>query len=338
MFRTVRAIAATAGVLAVAWAGAAAAAPTTVKFAIPTSPDSPTIRDLLAPWAQAAEEASDGALKIQTFAGFTVANFANVLDRTTNGVVDIGWAGTGYFPSQFPKTLVAALPFEARDAKEACGAFWSLYEKGLIADEYRRVKLLGFGDFPNVALHSRRPVAALADLQGLKVIALSRAVGESLQALGAVPVVLQYTEVYQALQRGTVEGVAGGFPTVLSLKLAEVTPHHLATPLGTEVMFLIMNNQSYERLPKEARAGLDRASGKAFVERAWPAFDSRDRETLAEVKNHPGNSVVVLSSDEERVWKAKVAGVVAEWARATPDGENVLAAFRREVARIRAGM
>jgi TRAP-type transport system periplasmic protein len=314
------------------------AQPASLKLAMPSPAVSPINTRLLVPWSEDVTKASDGTVEIKIFPGAAIANYANVWDRTLNAVADIGWGGHGYYPSQFPKSFVAMLPFETRSAAEAAGALWTLYDKGLIADEYQPVKLLGFGDFPNVSLHSRKPVASLADMRGLKVVALSRAVGQAVEKLGAVPIVLQFTEVYQALQRGTVDSVAGGWPTVPALKLTEVTSHHLVTSLGTEAMFIVMNKDSYARLPENARVALDRLSGQAFTKRAAAMFDAYDAEASGAVQKESGQTILNLPAAEERAWKDSVASLIADWTKATPDGANVLAAFRAEVARIRAGM
>jgi len=313
----------------------AGAEPLSLKFAIPTPAASAVNSRLLVPWSEEISKAAAETLEIKVFPGGAVANFANVWDRTINAVADIGWGGHGYYPSQFPKSFVAMLPFETRNATEAAGALWALYEKGLIADEYQSVKLLGLGDFPNVSLHSRKPIASAGDMRGLKAVALSRTVGQAVEKLGAAPVVLQFSEVYQALQRGTVDAVAGGWPTVPALNLTEVAPHHLVMSLGTEAMFLIMNRDSYGRLPEAARGALDRPSGAAFVRRATAFFDGFDADASAATAKQPGQTVTSLSSAEETRWKETVASIVAEWARTTPDGANVLAAFRSEVSRIR---
>jgi TRAP-type C4-dicarboxylate transport system substrate-binding protein len=327
-----------AAVAVMAASGADAADPVSLKLAMPSPAVSPINTQLLVPWSEDVGKASGGAVEIKIFAGAAIANYANVLDRVTNAVADIGWGGHGYYPTQFAKSFVAMLPFETRNAKEACGALWALYEKGLIADEYQSMKLIGFGDFPNVSLHSRKPIATLADMRGLKVVALSRAVGQALEKLEAAPIVLQFTEVYQALQRGTVDAVAGGFPTVPSLKLTEVTSHHLVTSLGTEAMFLFMNKDSYARLPEAGRGAVDRLSGEPFTKRAMVFFDALDAEQTDAVAKQAGQSIVQLSPAEEARWKGQVASLTAEWARVTPNGAKVLETFRAEVARIRAGM
>jgi hypothetical protein len=51
----------------------------------------------------------------------------------------------------------------------------------------------------------------------------------------------------------------------------------------------------------------------------------------------PGHVISSLPADEEARWQARVAPVVAEWTRETPDGAKILAAFRKEVQKVRVG-
>ena len=323
--------------LCAATPGQLRAEPISLKFATPTPAASATNIRLLAPWAEEVSKASPEVLEVKVFPGGAIANFANVWDRTVNAVADIGWGGHGYYPSQFPKSFVAMLPFESRSSAEAAGALWALYEKGLVAEEYQTVKLLGLGDFPNVSLHSRKPITSVADMRGVKIVALSRTVGQAVEKLGASPIVLQFSEVYQALQRGTVDAVAGGWPTVPALNLTEVTTHHVVMSLGTEAMFLVMNRDAYGRLPEAARAPLDKLSNASFVKRATAVFDAFDTEASANVTKQQGQTVAAVPPAEEARWKETVASLVAEWTAATPNGPAILAAFRSEVARIRSG-
>jgi TRAP-type C4-dicarboxylate transport system substrate-binding protein len=314
------------------------AEPISLKFAIPTPAVSSINTRILVPWSGDVAKASGDMLEIKVFPGGAIANFANVWDRTINAVTDIAWGSHGYYPSQFPKSFVAMLPFESRSSAEAAGALWALYEKGLIADEYQSVKLLGFGDFPNVSLHSRKPITSMADMRGVKIVALSRTVGQAVEKLGATPIVLQFSEVFQALQRGTVDAVAGGWPTVPALNLTEVTTHHLVMSLGTEAMFLIMNRDSYARLPAAVRGQLDNFSYAPFVKRATTVLDAYDADAREAVATRQGQTVTDLSPAEEARWRETVASLIREWANVTPNGSNILSAFRNEVARIRSGM
>ena len=129
-----------------------------LRYGDPGPPDATIHTDLVAPWAEKVNKESGGTLNIKVFAGYTLVNMLNTLDRVTNGVADFAFCILGPVSSQFPKTLVATLPFEAENAHEAGLALQRLYDKGVIADEWKKVKPIGFGVFANLSYHTIPPV------------------------------------------------------------------------------------------------------------------------------------------------------------------------------------
>jgi TRAP-type C4-dicarboxylate transport system substrate-binding protein len=72
-------------------------------------------------------------LNIQVISGPTLANAANVWERTVSGVTEIGFGIHGAVGLPFPKTTVTSVPFVVQDLTAGSTGLWRLYEKGLIA-------------------------------------------------------------------------------------------------------------------------------------------------------------------------------------------------------------
>jgi len=315
----------------------ALADPVEVKFAYPSAPNSALFAQGAEGWAKDVTEASGGTIVVKVFPGGVLGDNTNMYDRITGGVVDIGLAVFGPVSSVFPKTNVGTLPFETKNHREDALALWRLYETGVIADEFTKVKPLGFIVFPPLVLHAKKPIHVLADMKGLKVSVEGRVLSTLMPRLGAAPISLQPGELYQSLQRGLVDAVAQGWPSVPTFHLDEVTNFHLEVPLGNNTGFVFMNKDSYAKLPEKGRAAIDKFAGESYVLRlakADDAMEARGRDATAAMK---GQTIASLAPEEEARWKALVAPVTEEWVKATPDGARVLAAFRSEVVAIRAG-
>jgi len=315
----------------------ALADPVEVKFAYPSAPNNALFAQGAEGWAKDVTEASGGTIVVKVFPGGVLGDNTNMYDRITGGVVDIGLAVFGPVSSVFPKTNVGTLPFETKNHREDALALWRLYETGVIADEFTKVKPLGFIVFPPLVLHAKKPIHVLADMKGLKVSVEGRVLSTLMPRLGAAPISLQPGELYQSLQRGLVEAVAQGWPSVPTFHLDEVTNFHLEVPLGNNTGFVFMNKDSYAKLPEKGRAAIDKFAGESYVLRlakADDAMEARGRDATAAMK---GQTIASLAPEEEARWKALVAPVTEEWVKATPDGARVLAAFRSEVVAIRAG-
>jgi len=318
-------------------ASPAFADPVTVKFAYPSAPNNALFAVGAQGWADDVNKAADGAIEVKIFPGGVIGDNSNMYDRITNGVIDIGLAVFGPVSSLFPKTNVGTLPFEARNHREDALALWHLYEKGIIADEFTKVHPLGFIVFPGLVIHSKKPIHSLADMKGLKISVEGRVLSTMMPRLGASPISLQPGELYASLQRGLVEAVPQGWPSVPTFHLNEVTSFHLEAPLGFNTGYVFMNKDAYDKLPAQGRAAIDKFAGQSYVERLIAADDKMEAFGRDATKETAGQTIAQLDPAEEARWKELVAPVTDEWAKATPDGDKVLAAFRAEIAAIRAG-
>jgi len=326
--------------LAAAAAAAAAPAladPVQVKFAYPSAPNNALFKQGAHAWVDDVNKAADGAIEIKIFSGGVIADNSNMYDRITGGVTDIGLAVFGPVSSVFPKTNVGTLPFEAKNHREDALALWRLYEKGVIADEFAKVHPLGLIVFPGLVIHSKKPIHSLADMKGLKISVEGRVLSTMMPRLGAAPISLQPGDLYPSLQRGLVDAVPQGWPSVPTFHLDEVTNFHLEVPLGFNTGYVFMNRASYAKLPPAGRAAIDKFSGLPYVERLIAADDTMEAIGRNATKAMAGQTIAQLDPAEEERWKEAVAPVTDEWVKATPDGAHVLAAFRVELAAIRAG-
>jgi TRAP-type transport system periplasmic protein len=328
-----------AGLLAAIVAAAApmagrAAEPITLKFAHPGSPTGDVSVQIIQPWVAKVNKEAAGSFHIQLYSGPALGRFPEIYDRVLNGVADIAFGLLGPLSRQFPKTSVASLPFETPDASIGTVALWHLYERGLLASEWKQVKPLTLMVFPNVVIHTKRPIQSLADIDGTKLSVQSRLLADTMHLLGVAPITLPVTDLYESLNRGVVDGAVIGWPATRSYRLAEVTNHHLEVPLGGEVTFIMMSNKSYAKLPEKGRAIIDRESGAPWATAIGKILDGDDERESTTVAKTKGQTVAQLPAAELAKWKARVETVVEVWTKRTPDGAAVLAAYREEVAKL----
>jgi TRAP-type C4-dicarboxylate transport system substrate-binding protein len=330
----IAALAAAAALLA-APAAPRAEEPLTLKFVFPAPPSD--FEKVMLDWNAEVEKASGGAVKVQMYIGTSVANFANVIDRIENGVVDIGFGIYGPYSRQVPKTFVVELPFESDTSTEGSLGLWRLNEKGVTSDEYKNYHLLALFCFTGTSLHSSRPVRVAGDLKGLKIAASGKLMADDLKLFGAAPVTINPTEFYESLNRGVVQGVLVSWEGSQTFKLPEVAHHHLTVPFGQFPAFVAMNKASYGRLPDKVKAAVDKYAGEPFSRALGAELDDTNKKAIAAYKAMKGQEVGQLSPAEAERWKHALAPVTAQWVKETPDGARVLDAFRAEVKRIRAG-
>ncbi|HLI23231.1 MAG TPA: hypothetical protein VKV32_19050, partial [Stellaceae bacterium] len=235
--------------------------PVTLRFALPGSGTfSPTWSQMLQPWINKVEADSDGTLKLQPFFGNALADLFNIYDRIVSGAADLGSGVQGSIGGKFPGSSVVELPSDI-GGRDGAAAFWKIYQDGLIASEYRDVKVIALFVYPQSFLNANKPVARLADAKGLRFATLTKADAGMAQRLGGAPLSTNPMEVYGILQHHGADGVIIGWLGLVGFKLDEVTDHHLVVGLGSGGGFILMNKDAYAKLPAKAKAAIDKNSG-----------------------------------------------------------------------------
>jgi TRAP-type C4-dicarboxylate transport system substrate-binding protein len=100
---------------------------------------------------------------------------------------------------------------------------------------------------------------------------------------------------------------------------------------------MIMNNNTYARLKGKAKQAIDANIGTGYTNWFNKVIDDTETQNIAATEKMGNQSIVKLSPEQLAAWKKKIEPVIADWEKRTPDGAKVLAAFRKEIAAIRAG-
>lgn len=322
-------------------AGAAAQAPVTLKVHhfLPTS--STTHARLLVPWCERIERDSGGRLKCQLYPAMQLGGTPpQLFDQARDGIADVIWTLPGYTAGRFPKMEVFELPFLIGDAESASKAAWEYYEKHG-RDEFKDVKPLAVHVHDAGYLHTRdKPVRTLADFRGLKLRAPTRQTNRLLAALGAAPVSMPVTGLADALSKGVIDGAVIPWEVVPAVKVQEVARFHTETDpnmpaMYTAVFLLAMNRRTYEALPPDLRAVIDRHSGLALSAQAGRLWEEQ-KAPARKLALDRGNAVYVVPASELARWQQAAQPVLADWIREMGrrgfDGDALLADARALIA------
>jgi TRAP-type C4-dicarboxylate transport system substrate-binding protein len=313
---------------------ARAGEPLTLRFAVPgAGPASATYTGVMQPWAARAEADADGSLKVQV--NFTIANLGNVFDRVVNNVADVGYMVMGTLGAKFVGSGVVELPSGISGSREGAGAFWKIYQDGLVAAEWAEVRPLALFVFPQNVISSPRPLMSLTDVKGMRVATLSKGAGDIVDRLGGAAISANPGTLYEHLQRRTAEAVIIGWLGVTGFKLTDVTNYHLELGLDSGGGAVVMNKDAYAKLPAKAKQAIDRNSGAAASMAVGAAFDRVYADAENAVRAMPGHTIVPAAQAEKERYLRTVAQPLTEaWVKRTPNGAAILAAYRAEAARI----
>ena len=135
----------------------------------------------------------------------------------------------------------------------------------------------------NILHHAFTPPAPTADLKGKKMrIQSSKVLEAQMRALGSLPQVLPFSEVYQALQTGVVDGTENPISNLYTQKMYEVQKHLAMTEHGYLGYAVIVNKKFWDGLPPDVREQLDKAMNEstAFANRIAKHQNDQDLEKV----------------------------------------------------------
>jgi TRAP-type C4-dicarboxylate transport system substrate-binding protein len=318
------------------WIGGAAAEET-LLFATGLPPVVHLNAQVLHPWAARVNAAGKGALRLDVRDGPTLATPINAYQRVVDDVAQVAWGLQTYAAGKFPRSEVLSLPFVIDKSEDAAVAFWRLYKSGALDAEYDQIVALMVVAFPPGGLHMAKPLRTLDNLNGVKLGTVSRSASQAVAALGGTPISLASQEMYEGVQRGTVDGLVQVWTAFQPFKLAEVTSYHVDTLLGGAPAMVFMAKKRYQALPAAARQAIDDHSGEAQTRlfgAFWDRVNAEGRNAVAASGKH---KIVTLSPEQNAAWQSRLAAITADWVKTQPDGEKILAAFRRHLADVKAG-
>lgn len=316
-----------------------AEAQTTLKLSHYLPPQHGIHTEFVASWTAEVAECTGGAVSFDVYPGGTpLGNVAKQQEQVLAGVVDLAVGLNGIPRGRFPRTSIVDLPFLTRDAGAASQALWSLFPDHL-APEYEGLKVLALFAHNGGLIHTTgQKVETMDDLQGLRIRTPSPAISDMLTALGATPQGLPPAEVYESLQKGTLDGTVFPWDPVASFGLNEVLSYHLDAGAYTVPFFFVMNQRRYDALPDDVRACIDGASGDALVAKFgdwWDKWDAVGR-VQAEAAGH---EIATLSDDERARWREALAPMITAYleslkAQGVEDPEAIYQAMQDEIARL----
>jgi len=162
-------------------------------------------------------------------------------------------------------------------------------------------------------MSSNRPMHNVADFKGLKMrIQSSKVLDAQMKALGAIPQVMAFSEVYSALQQGVVDGTENPVSNFYTQKMNEVQKHMTMSNHGYLGYAVVTNKKFWDELPADIRSALTAAMNEATVFERDIAQQEND-DALEKVRAAKTTEVYVLPESERAAWVKALLPVHAEF-------------------------
>src|SRR5690242_281140 len=317
--------------LSVALAGPVLAqSPIVIKFSHVVANDTPKGKGSLK-FKELAEKYTNGKVKIEVYANSSLFKDKEEIEALQLGSVQMLAPSTAKFAPLGVKEFEAMdLPWLFKDDKTYTEAVKGEVGKWLFNKlEAKSIKGLAYWDNGFHMTSSNRPLLNPADFQGLKIrISGSKVADQYFRILGSIPQIMAFSEVYQALQTGVVDGCENTPSNYTTQKFDEVQKDITVSNHAHLQYAVIVNSKFWSGLPADVRGQLEKAMKEA-TDYTNEIATKENEEALAEIKKSGKTTLHYLTDDERKEWQ-KAMQPTYKWAKGRV-GQEVLDVVAKEL-------
>jgi C4-dicarboxylate-binding protein DctP len=299
------------GIAAAAFALVASAQqPIVIKFSHVVAVDTPKGKAAEF-FAKKAAELTKGRVKVEVFANSTLYKDKEEMEALQLGAVQmLAPALSKFGPLGVKEFEVFDLPyiFDGYDGLRKV-TLGPVGKQMLTKLEPKGIRGLAYWDNGFKSFSANVPIRTPADLKGKKMrIQSSKVLEEQMRALGSIPQVMAFSEVYQALQTGVVDGTENPMSNLYTQKMHEVQKYLTLTEHGYLGYAVIVNKKFWDGLPADIRDQLTTAMEQATRYENQIAQVEND-QALEAVKKSGRTTVYVPTKEERAAFKAALMPV-----------------------------
>lgn len=316
-----------AGVAALMAGLAPASAQTTVTLRVADhySPEHLTAKYTIKHFMERVKTLTNGQVKFEYFPAEQLGKTKDMLSLTQRGVVDIGLVAAAYISDKMPLSAVAELPGTYSTSCQGNAAYWKLARSGMLAEKEftpNGIRPLITFLLPPYQIMVRGDLNGIAGVKGIKLRSGGSAQDITIRALGAVPVRMAGPEVYEALSRGTLDGIVFPLQAALDYKLDKnLKTGTVGQNFGGFATTYSISLANWNKLSPEIQKAFDQASEET-VKHACEALDADNSGPAASKLKAAGVELRPLSDSDDKAVRQLLNSVHEEWAKGL-DGRNM---------------
>jgi TRAP-type C4-dicarboxylate transport system substrate-binding protein len=292
-------------------------------------------------WTAEVEKATGGRVKFQVLPKHPSAP-PGTFDAVRDGLMDLSYVTASYTPVRHVMPLMPELPGAGDTSVVNSIAYsrihWKHFHK---VGEYKGVKLLGVFTHGPGHLFTKKAVANINDIKGLKIRTGGGVAEAVANAIGASAFVKPAPESYELLKSGVADGVFFPLESVVSFKLDTVLEQATLFPGGmySSAFGFFMNEDKWKKLSKQDQAIIEKLSYEHVARTCGMSWDAADQKGLEGLKKA---GVKVVNADKALVAEVqkRSAPIIDDWIKkASAKGVNakaILEEFRAELKKVAA--
>jgi len=323
-------LAAAAAAVIAAPASVMAQAPIIIKLNHVVANDTPKGKGALK-FKELAEKYTNGKVKVEVYPNSSLFKDKEEIEALQLGSVQMLAPSTAKFAPLGAKEFEALdLPWLFKDDETYAKAMKGPVGKWLFQKlQAKGITGLAYWDNGFHMVSANRPLLMPTDFQGLKVrISGSKIADQYFRLVGSIPQILAFSEVYQALQTGVVDGCENTASNYLTQKFYEVQKHITVSYHAHLQYAVIVNSKFWNGLPPDIRTQLDRAMDEA-TDYTNSIARKENEDALAAIKASGKTTLHYLTDDQRKAWQTAMAPTY-KWAKGRV-GQEVLDLIAKEL-------
>ncbi|MBR0970683.1 MULTISPECIES: DctP family TRAP transporter solute-binding subunit [Bradyrhizobium] len=323
-------LAVAAAAILVAPAVVQAQSPIVIKFSHVVANDTPKGKGALK-FKELAEKYTDGKVKVEVYPNSTLYKDKEEIEALQLGSVQMLAPSTAKFAPLGVKEFEALdLPWLFKDDETYAHAMKGTVGKWLFQKlEAKGISGLAYWDNGFHMVSSNRPLMKPTDFQGLKFrISGSKIADQYFRLMGSIPQIMAFSEVYQALQTGVVDGCENTASNYLTQKFYEVQKDITVSYHAHLQYAVIVNSKFWNGLPPDIRTQLDKAMADA-TDYTNSIARKENEDALAEIKKTGKTTLHYLSDADRKAWQEAMQPTY-KWAKGRV-GQEVLDLVAKEL-------
>ena len=227
---------------------------------------------------------------------------------------------------------IVTLPFLVRDFDELRLLIEIAYPYFDKSAQKWGQKILYIAPWPGAGLWTKKNITTLEEMKGLKTRTYDKNGALVMEAVGATPFALPFSEVYTSLQTGLIDSVMTSSPTAVDGKFWEVLKYYEPLFITAATDMVTVNLKAFQKLPKAQQDALVKI-GKEMEETMWANVKKWDKEQEA-ISNKNGIETVKPSTKVIGELEKITEHIRAEWLKSAPaDGKKIYDEFLKKVKR-----
>jgi len=307
-----------------------AQSPIVIKFSHVVANDTPKGKGALK-FKELAEKYTNGKVKVEVYPNSSLFKDKEEIEALQLGSVQMLAPSTAKFAPLGAKEFEALdLPWLFKDDATYAAAMKGPIGKWLFQKlESKGIKGLAYWDNGFHMVSANRPLIHPADFQGLKIrISGSKIADQYFRELGSIPQIMAFSEVYQALQTGVVDGCENTPSNYLTQKFHEVQKDITVSNHAHLQYAVIVNTKFWSGLPADIRSQLEKAMDEA-TDYTNSIAHQENVDALEVIKKSGKTTLHYLTDDQRKEWQTAMHGTY-KWAKGRV-GQEVLDLIAKEL-------